>query len=279
MAELSQSKKVKDRSPAFPFIALERALQRAGEFYAEEKRGAAPYTRVVLHWNYTETSSGGLQTLAALKHYGLMEDVGGTGVQRQVRLTELALRILLDTRPDSAEREGYIRQAAMMPPIVTEIYKKWPEGLPGDATINHFLVLEKKFNQETARTTRRILKENQEFAKLAAKQLQSEDAEIETEDVIKVETQNRMAGGADTEGARKVAPSVPQKVRVTTNAPHVEQFTTEDGEQISIHFDGKPTSATWEFLSDYATYRGARMKKVEAAQKLTASVVKEDEEP
>jgi hypothetical protein len=274
MAEPSESKKVKDRSPAFPFISLERAIQRAGEFYAEEKRGTAPYTRVVLHWNYTETSSGGLQTLAALKHYGLMEDMGGTGLQKQVKLTDLALRILLDTRPDSPDRAEYIRQAAMTPPIVAELYKKWPDGLPGDGTLNHFLVLEKKFNQETAQTTRRILNENQRFAKLDGVKIQSEPPMIEDEEVINQKNQSPMLGPGDAQAVRKALQSAAQNVVASqiapgtkSKVPHVEQFKTDDGVAIVMHFDDTPTGATWEFVSDVANFRAARLFKAEAAKK------------
>src|SRR5437870_4860818 len=140
-AELVEFKKTRDRSPSFPFISLEAALRRAHEFYAHERRSAAPYEVAANHWGYSASSSGAVQTVAALKQYGLMADEG-SGKLRKVKLTELALRILLDTRDDSTERTKYIRQAARTPPIVQGIYEKWEGTLPSDASLNHFLVLE-----------------------------------------------------------------------------------------------------------------------------------------
>lgn len=173
MADVTETRKAKDRSPVFPFISLEAALGRARQFYEEEKRGVAPFVRAALHWNYSASSSGALQTIAALKNYGLMSESGGTGPSRQLRLTDLALRILLDQRPESEERKEFLRLAAMSPAVSAEIYSKWPEGLPSDSTINHFLVLDKKFNESTALKVVKIVKENHAFASIQLSSNQS----------------------------------------------------------------------------------------------------------
>src|SRR5687767_3097199 len=87
----------KERSPNFPFISLEAALRRCREFFDAEKRGAAPVSVAAKHWNYSPNSSGGIQTLAALNAYGLLVDEG-RGNDRRVKLSDTALRLLLDTR-------------------------------------------------------------------------------------------------------------------------------------------------------------------------------------
>src|SRR4051812_5063904 len=89
------------RSPAYPFISLKAAVERARIFYDKEKRNSANVQVAVKHWDYKAKSSGGVQTVAALKAFGLMKDIG-TGDARQVQLTELGLRIILDTRVDSS---------------------------------------------------------------------------------------------------------------------------------------------------------------------------------
>lgn len=162
MDDLLGGKRTKERSPNFPFISVETALHRAMQFYEQEKRGEAPYIVAVQHWNYSPASSGGLQTIAALKHYSLMIDEG-SGKARKVRLTDLALRILLDSRPDSTERCQYIRQAALAPSVIAEIYSKWPDGLPSEATINHYLLLDRGFSKDAAIRLSKILYENESF--------------------------------------------------------------------------------------------------------------------
>ena len=45
----TDGRKGRERSPRFPFISLERALDRAATFYAAEKRGAAPFEAAAEH--------------------------------------------------------------------------------------------------------------------------------------------------------------------------------------------------------------------------------------
>jgi hypothetical protein len=174
MTEELQSRGTKDRSPNFPFISLERALERAGQLYEKEKRSATPFKVAAEHWRYSPTSSGALQTAAALKQYGLLVDEG-SGKDRRVKLTEMALRILLDKREDSTEREHLKRQAALTPPIATEINQKYPEELPSDGTLHHFLVLDRGFNPDNAKNVVKVLKANEGFTHGAMADTISED--------------------------------------------------------------------------------------------------------
>src|SRR4029077_16886962 len=96
------------RSPAYPFINLETALKRAKQFYEKEGRNAAFLRVAVKHWNYEEKSSGGLQTAAAMISFGLIQ-VEGPAERRTLNLTQNALRILLDGRPESPDRAALIQ--------------------------------------------------------------------------------------------------------------------------------------------------------------------------
>lgn len=136
-------KRKRQRSPAYPFISLEPAIKRAKEFYDKEQRNAAPLKVAVRHWNYEEKSSGGLQTAAALLNFGLLSDEG-TGEKRKVRLTDNALRILLDDRMDSPERAEAIRTAALRPKIHQQLWKDYKNDLPSDANLKHRLILDWK---------------------------------------------------------------------------------------------------------------------------------------
>jgi hypothetical protein len=205
MNDTVDTKKVKDRSPNFPFISLEAALDRVRQFYAEEKRGVAPYSRIVMHWKYSPNSSGGLQTVAALKSYGLLAEIGGSGNARQFQLTELALRIILDTRPDSEERMRYIAEAALKPSVAATVHANWPDGLPSDSTINHFLVLELRFNEPSAIKAVKILKENQEFASLDAFDIGSQLAKIESE--VDMETKPTQSPAASKAQSQSLGPT------------------------------------------------------------------------
>lgn len=248
--EAAESKKSKDRSPSFPFITLERALERARQFYDEERRGAAPYSRTVHHWKYTESSSGGLQTVAALKSYGLMDDVGGSGKARQLKLTDLVLRILLDQRPDSTDRAGYLKQAAMSPNVAAEVYARWPEGLPSDSTLNHFLVLERKFNDQTAPTVVKILKQNQEL--IASTGGTIESAESELKDDSMVETVKTDPPTQRNEPSRKAA--LPTEMLSADRPVLTLRYR---GVAITLQFSEEPSRETFEYLERWAGFEKA----------------------
>jgi hypothetical protein len=138
---LENDERKRMRSPAYPYINLETAIKRAKEFYEKEQRNAAPLRVAVKHWGYEEKSSGGTQTAAALISFGLLRDEG-TGDKRKVKLTENALRIVLDSRADSEERAEAIRSAALTPKIHQQLWRKWGNNIPSPENLKHTLMLD-----------------------------------------------------------------------------------------------------------------------------------------
>ncbi|HJR12444.1 MAG TPA: hypothetical protein VJ833_00925 [Rhodanobacteraceae bacterium] len=233
----------KDRSPNFPFINLETALRRAQEFYDKEKRSAAPLNVAAKDWNYSVSSSGALQTVAALKSYGLMSDEG-SGATRTVRLTELALRILLDLRPDSMERPTYMRQAALNPSVAADVYAKWPDGLPSDANMRHFLVFDLKFADQAALKVVKIIEENESLTGSFSSVIGSGDADTVS----------------DTSGAKNVETAVQTQSRAQSIASgipqvHMERIGAPDGTYVELRFSEAPTKEAYDFLEKYAAFR------------------------
>ena len=100
------------------------------------------------HWGFKPKSSGGLQTIGALKQYGLLEDVGGNLHERKVKLTDLARRITLH-KEGSDERAELLRRAAVNPPLYSDMFSKWGRGVPSDENIRSYLLFERNFNEGT----------------------------------------------------------------------------------------------------------------------------------
>lgn len=264
-----QETRKKDRSPNFPFISLEAAIERCKAFYEEERRGAAPVPRVAKHWRYSVSSSGLIQTIAALKSYGLMVDEG-SGAERKLRLTEMALRILLDSRPDSTERVELIKRAALNPSVSSDVHGNWPDGLPSDDTLNHSLIFERGFAPQNAARAVRILKENQRFAILSRTEALSLSAQRDgdsdgyhvAEDMtqapdwdssdpprqtgpIAISSPPKFYGGGHAASTRMSAPAL----------PFTEQILDPDGRAMRIEFSASPTEEMYEFLKDYIDLR------------------------
>src|SRR5205807_366120 len=81
----------------------------------------------------------------ALKKFGLLLDQG-SGPNRKARLSETALKILLDEESSPA-RADLIREAALTPNIHRELWQEFGGSLPSDATLRKHLLLDKSFTE------------------------------------------------------------------------------------------------------------------------------------
>jgi hypothetical protein len=149
MAEVEDKKAVAGRSAAYPFIPLDKALARAEVLRKAVGKNDTRVVSAMSHWGYGEKSSGGIQTAAALKQFGLVED-SGAGKDRRLKLTDLAMRILLDQRPDSQDRKQLVQRAALLPKMHQELWERWGRDLPVNAELRHYLLLDRNFNENGA---------------------------------------------------------------------------------------------------------------------------------
>jgi hypothetical protein len=141
------------RSPSFPFISLPGAIQRARELYEAEKRNLVRPEVAVVDWGYSARSSAGAQTIAALRAYGLLEDLRG-----ELRLTDRAQHILV-RESGSTERNDLLRQAALAPPLFSKLWERYGADLPSDKSLRSWLVLELKVNENSVEDLLRSYRE------------------------------------------------------------------------------------------------------------------------
>jgi hypothetical protein len=174
----------KDRSPSYPFISLRRAVERAQQFSQAHKRDAARLAAVAPTWSYGSKSSGLLQTAAALKQYGLIEDVG-SGDERKLRLTELARKILSDTRP--GVKESALREAANKPKLFSEYIERWVPDMPADSHCISELEHDRGFTPDAAKLFLKAFKITVNYAGLRDRDSGSpgatQSADVENEDM------------------------------------------------------------------------------------------------
>ena len=143
---VSESTRARNRSPAHPAFDLKTAIARARLFYDGEHFAWTPLTTALRHWGYGPKSSSGLRTLAALRHFALLDETG-RGNARRFRLSALAKTILLHEVSD-AERQEAIRTAALKPPIHAKLWVAWGVGssLPSQVSMRYQLETEWGFN-------------------------------------------------------------------------------------------------------------------------------------
>lgn len=165
MTEQGAAKGQRTRSPAYPAISLETAVQRARQLYDKEKRHSAPILTVVKHWGYTSLNGAALKTIAAVKKYGLIDEDGAND-DRRVGLSRLADDILLN--PDPAKRMEATRQAALKPGIHREMWEKYGLELPSDQTLAWELTRDRGFTDRGAAEFIRSYRATIAYAKLEA---------------------------------------------------------------------------------------------------------------
>lgn len=158
--------KKEGRSPGYPAIDLETALDRAKQIKDAEQRHFAPLHAVMKHWGYASTSGPVQTTWSALIKFGLLE-VKGTGLERQGRITDLAWQILIDNREESPERLKAIQEAALNPIIHQKLWARYKdEGLPSDETFRIHLLRDYKFTEGAIKDFIGQFKRTIAFAKL-----------------------------------------------------------------------------------------------------------------
>lgn len=140
----------KQRSPSYPGIGLESALDRARVLYREIGRTPAHVESALKALGYGPKSGGGRVVLAALKKFELLSDEGSRD-RRQVQLTPLALRIILDDRDDAPERTQAIQTAALAPTIHRELWDRYAGSLPGNDTLSTYLRVDRAFTDSAVK--------------------------------------------------------------------------------------------------------------------------------
>jgi hypothetical protein len=119
-----EDKQPRFRSPPFPYIGLEKAIAKTEQLYNSVRHHAAALPTAAKAWETGPKSSATAQSAGALIQYGLLDDEG-SGANRKLKLTPLALKIVMDKRPDSKERAAALKEAALSPKIFAEIFEEY----------------------------------------------------------------------------------------------------------------------------------------------------------
>lgn len=159
------AKSPRHRSPAWPFISLGKAVERVRDFYKVNRDRDMGSSSANIAWGMGAKSGAGFQTIATLKQYGLMQESDTPG---NIRLSEIALRIVRDQREVSSDRDAAIKQAALSPSIFGDIWSQWPDELPDDPAVEYYLVHDRGYSEDTAKTLLANYKSTIQFAKLTA---------------------------------------------------------------------------------------------------------------
>lgn len=274
----------RQRSPAFPYISLEVALERAGKIYSQVRDHALPRDGMAKAYGKPITSSGTIQTFATLLQYELLESLTTT-TGRKLRVSPLAQSILNPHAPEAKVKEGR-KIAALKPPIFAELWEKYKDtkGL-NDSLVLYYLTKERGegsegvFTDSAARDVLRIYRATVDFAEVSEGSRQKSIPA--SEEGPQVEAENGYASEqvqADKENAEN-PPSAIELKRPPGN-PYQEQpwsprspmrtgslidwseevLLDDGGEEIKILYHGKATIERYEFIRDYLDFKIKRLQ-------------------
>lgn len=156
----------KKRSPNYPGLSLETAITRLSGLFEKINRHTVGVEVACQSMGVSHKSSTGLVLLGALRAYGLLDDVK-SGIETMVKISDLGLDIVADSRPGSVAWLGFVRKAAKLPKIHGELWNKYGASLPPDDELRRFLIREKDFGDKAATVCIVRYKKTIAFAKLA----------------------------------------------------------------------------------------------------------------
>ncbi|MGH7046398.1 MAG: hypothetical protein ACREE2_08405 [Stellaceae bacterium] len=147
----------------FPFIPLSRAIERVREINKNAGQHPILTSDAKKLWGYTEKASGGFQTIAAIRYYGLVESIGAKD-RRQLKLTADARRYFLDERPEV--HDELVKKFALNPTAFADLWRHWNTEPPADAIARSTLKVEFGYAENAAAELLALYKTNLAFAKL-----------------------------------------------------------------------------------------------------------------
>ena len=226
MAENAESAGQRDRSPSYPLIPLEAALDRLADFEAHFKRSPARPDKVQGAWGIKAKARVD-RIAAALRYFGLL-DYQGAGKNRQIVISEEG-RKYLRAQQDEIKRE-VVKAAALRPKEIARYWDEWGEDRPADAACLDDLVLERKFSERGARQFLKVYDATITFAGLSSsdKIHHTDDGDDSPDD-----DENKAAIGAYIQWESEGALQFPTPRRVT-GVSEDETFVFVEGSNTGI---------------------------------------------
>jgi hypothetical protein len=162
MTDTKEAAGQRDRSPAFPVIALEAALGKLVDFETHYKRTPARPDKVGEAWEI-KTKAYADRIAAALRYFGLLE-YHGSGKDRSIVVSENG-RKYLRAQQDELKRE-IAKAAALRPKQIAKRWNDWGSDRPADAACLGVL-MEEGFSEGGARDFLKVYDATITYARLS----------------------------------------------------------------------------------------------------------------
>lgn len=147
------------RSPAYPVIPLNEAIEKIETIYKHDKRAFTSHDALFSILEYKKGGFAG-RVISALQQFGLLERQEG-----KYRVSEAGFQIV-NLPKDDPQRIELIRRAALTPSLFFKLVNLYEGELPSDATLKSHLIMSEGFNPDSVDRFISALRETLDFAKM-----------------------------------------------------------------------------------------------------------------
>lgn len=239
------------RGPAYPFVNLATAVDILAKLYSYAKRGPAAVSAVAKDaWGWSPTSSTPSKALAALRYFGLIDEIAGD--KKQIKVSDRGYRILVDS-PESPERQQALRDAALSPAPYQWVHAKWGADVPIAA--RSILIFERGFVASTVEGFLRDYKATMQFAGLTTQDGDGEggDAAGSVDDASSSPTADHLGSGKSQPNELPAPPASLQgakRVQLGTPAVRQDVFSIEEG-AVTIQWPAVLSAESLQDIEDW----------------------------
>ena len=131
----------KHRSPNYPSVDLETALELLQKLYKKVHKGEFTAIDAAGAWGYKSASGPLRSRIAALKQYGLLEGKKGRNAENP-RISRRGLILVLRNKA-SGDYQAELKIAALAPPLFAEIHNTRSDA--ADGALREHLIVDKGF--------------------------------------------------------------------------------------------------------------------------------------
>lgn len=240
------------RSPRYPSVSLEEAIERVRKVFQKEQTNPAPREVIATALGYSGISGASATIIGALRQYGLLVGRGD-----DLRVSEDALDII-HAPPGSGEYLEALNRVAFAPPLFSEVREQFGELGPSDANLRYFLA-KRGLSSRAIDVAVRAFRSTVEFACREKEGHAPMDVSA-AEQPSDLEAMPRVPAAQIREfGDKGMARTVMPEMAA---GPHVERTVLSPGITVELRFSREPSYQDFEALAEYSEFRKKRLRKV-----------------
>lgn len=248
-ASTAKNTKAAPRSPNYPYVDLQRAVELATKFYEKYKTHSTPEKLAAECWGYSAKSSGTQRVVGALVDYGLVTvKQNAAPLGRELAITENARKVIL-------KADGYeaiLANMAVSPPIYGDLWQKYGAEIPPESLIQQYLIFTKKFNDDSAKHVSGSFKRTVAYANPSKMNKFSDEGGEKSEENENADNSSGnfvKADDSESRQAEKNKSFVPSKPNMTDTQEM--KFPLSKGREAVLYVPKGMTGKDFELLSGY----------------------------